>query len=65
MPEPHALVGCAPRRAKGLRVLRQTIEGIEWMGGQRTALLDPDRKTMQWPGSSGILPRVIAKCDKV
>jgi hypothetical protein len=36
--------------AKGLRVLRQTIEGIEWLGGQRPALLDPDGKTVQWIG---------------
>jgi len=24
------------------------IEGIDWLGGQRPALLDPERKTVQW-----------------
>src|SRR5271167_3299821 len=53
-------------RAKGLRALRQTIEGIGWRGGQRPALLDPDRKTVQWDQvCSEMLPRVMAKYDMI
>jgi hypothetical protein len=38
------------------------IEGIDWLGGQRPALLDPDRKTVQWDQiSPERLPEVLSK----
>jgi hypothetical protein len=65
MREPHPFSRVrASSCAEGLRVLRQTIEGIEWLGGQRPALLDPDGKTVQWDQArSEILPQVITKYD--
>jgi hypothetical protein len=42
------------------------IEGIDWLGGQQPALLDPDRKTVQWNQiSPENLPEVLAKCAAV
>jgi hypothetical protein len=42
------------------------IEGIDWLGGQRPALLDPDRKTVQWDQiRPENLPEVLAKCAPV
>ena len=38
------------------------IEGIDWLGGQRPALLDPDRKSVQWDQiRPEKLPEVLAK----
>ena len=42
------------------------IEGIDWLGGQRSALLDPDRKTVQWDQiRPEKLPEVLAKYKPV
>lgn len=44
----------------------KAIEGIDWLGGQRPALLDPDRKTVQWDQiRPENLPEVLAKCAPV
>lgn len=38
------------------------IESVDWLGGQRPALLDPDRKTVQWDQvRPEKLPVVLAK----
>jgi hypothetical protein len=66
MREPHPLIGVrASSCAKGLRALRQTIEGIEWLGGERPALPDPHPRPCRDQGCSEVLPRVMAKFDMV
>jgi hypothetical protein len=65
MREPHPLIGVrASSCAKGLRALRQTIEGIEWLGGERPALPDPHPRPCRDQGCSEVLPRVMAKFDR-
>jgi hypothetical protein len=42
------------------------IESVDWLGGQRPALLDPDHKTVQWDRiRPQRLPEVLAKYSPV
>lgn len=41
----------------------KSIEGIDWLGGQRPALADADRKTLQWDQiRPEQLPELLSKC---
>jgi hypothetical protein len=64
-----ALEECLVRRfvakwfaGKACAYCGKPIEGIDWLGGQRPALLDSDRKTVQWDQiRPEELPEVLAR----